>query len=202
MKTLLQLFTLLFFLFLFFPIVHAQTQQGSFRVGGNANYSNVKLGDDNQVRYLSLYPSLAYFPVTNLSVGLAINTTFSSGDNSTSTTKSTDYSIGPELRYYFPFGKWALFPEVAYSFGKSISKVKGTNIIGGDPILYDNETKSTYSSFRGGVGLTYFVNPNIGVEGILFYQNYTHPDVSPYSGPSKSKSINFSVGFQIYLNKK
>lgn len=198
MKTLLRLL----FIFLFIAVTQnlfAQIEQGSFRVGGGATYSNSKTGGDTRYKQLSLRPSVAYFPFKQFSVGLTNTTSFVSGEFANGTYSSTDYSFGPELRYYFPFGRWAIFPEIVYSFGKSVSENTGSDFMG-DPIIYKYE--SSYTAFRCGAGLTYFINPNVGIEGILFYQNAGQSALSPFGSSGDLEGINFSVGFQVYLNRK
>jgi outer membrane autotransporter protein len=198
MKTLLRLL----FVFLFIALTQnlfAQIGKGSFRIGGSAAYSNSKSDSDNRYKQLSLRPSVAYFPLKYFSVGLTNTTTFASGDFANASYSSTDYSFGPELRYYFPFGRWAVFPEIVYSFGKSNSENTGFDFMG-DPIVY--KTESSYTAFRGGAGLTFFINPNIGIEGILSYQNSGQSALSPFTNSNDLKSINLNVGLQVYLNRK
>lgn len=195
--------TLISFLFVIISLLtcrhsFSQIQQGSFRVGGGASFTNAVSNDNNSYAALSLSPALAYFPINNLSIGLAFPVSTTSWESGTNEYSTSRYSFGPELRYYFPFGKWALFPEVSYSFGKTISESSG--FTSGDPSLYKTETK--FSAFRAGAGITYFINSNIGAEVLLSYQNNEQEFVNPFAIVSHEKSIIFSIGFQIYLNRK
>jgi hypothetical protein len=177
---------------------YSQTEQGSFRVGGGASFTKAVLNDNNSYRALSLDPSVSYFVVKNFSVGVAIPLAASSVKTSTSKYSTSRYSFGPQARYYFPFGNWAFFPEVLYSFGKSHSQTSG--IGSGDPIIGKSETK--FSEFRLGAGLTYFINRNVGIEGTLHYVDEHFENSIPFTVFNYDKSISFSVGFQIYLSRK
>jgi hypothetical protein len=196
MKTL--LITLITIFIFAYTTSNAQLHQGSFRIGGGATYTYASFDDDNTYAAISFSPALAYFPIDNLSVGLAFPLSASSGNFGTGEYSSFRYSFGPEVRYYFPFGKWALFPEVIYSFGKNASENSGFST--GDPVLYKTETN--FSAFRAGAGITYFMNPHVGVEGILYYQNNQQEASNPFAVVSYEKSINFSIGFQIYLHRE
>ncbi|HEY0655642.1 MAG TPA: outer membrane beta-barrel protein [Chryseosolibacter sp.] len=176
----------------------AQIQQGSWRVGGGASYTHASFESDNSYSSVSLSPSVSYFPIDHLSIGLAFPFSASKGKTGTGEYSNSRYSVGPQVRYYFPFGKWAFFPEVIYSFGKTVSENSGFST--GDPVLYKTET--TFSAFRAGAGITYFLNDNVGVEGIIFYQNNEQEVINPFAVVSYEKSINLSLGFQIYLNRK
>jgi hypothetical protein len=176
----------------------SQIQQGSFRVGGGASFTQAAFNDDNSYAALSFSPAVAYFPINNLSIGLAFPMSSSSSKSTSSEYSMSTYSFGPEVRYYFPLGKWAIFPELSYSFGKSKSEISGFST--GDPVLYKEET--TFSTFQAGVGITWFINPNIGLEGILFYQDNQQEFDNPFQIVAYQKSINFSVGLQIYFNRK
>lgn len=196
MKTLLQI-SLVLLGVVSIHSAQAQVQQGSFRVGGSAGYSRIKFDDENRYSQFSMRPAVAYFPVAKLSVGLTTSLTIGDGDYYNSTYNSTDFSVGPEVRYYFPFGKWAVFPEIIYSFGKTVSEGTFTDFYP-DP---GYQTESTYNSFRGGIGLTYFVNPYVGLEGILYYQNSVQTIPPPFPFRTDGSSLNFSIGLQIYLNR-
>lgn len=180
------------------PLTKAQIQKGSFRVGGGAAYSQAVMNDDRSYASISFSPSVSYFPIDNLSVGLAFPLSSSGGTSGTAEYSNFQYSIGPQVRYYFPFSKWAFFPEVVYSFGKTVSENSGFST--GDPVLYRNESK--FSAFRIGAGITYFITSNVGIEGILFYQNNEQEATNPFAIVSYEKSVNVNLGFQIYLNRK
>jgi hypothetical protein len=176
----------------------SQIQQGSFRVGGGASLSQAVYDNNNSYLSFSMSPAVAYFPVNNFSIGLAFPLSTSTWESGTNEYSTSRYSFGPELRYYFPFGKWAAFPEVSYTFGKTTSESYG--VTSGDPVLYKSETK--FRSIQAGAGITCFLNTNIGVEAIVFYKNNEQEFVNPFATLAYEKSINFSIGFQIYLNRK
>lgn len=194
------------------PAVHAQTTKGTFLLGGSLsfqsgkskyNYSSSTFNSESKSTSFSIRPSISYFVIDQLAVGLVMPYSYtkikSDGVQSTGTT----YTIGPVVRYYFPLGdQWAVFPEVAYSYGWLWTKTP--NFV---PATGDYETlklNGHTSIFQGGVGLVYFLNPSIGVEGKIYYQNRTDSEerggrtgVVP-TGIDNS-SFNFSVGLQVYF---
>lgn len=173
----------------------SQTEKGNFLVGGSLSFTNSKNGDLT-FNSLSLNPTISYFFIENLAVGVITPYTYSNNSFGGITTNSNSYSIGPTVRYYFPLNEhWAIFPEVDYSAGWQKS--------------HDN-TASTSSTnihlFRGGAGATYFINKNVGIEGFLYYQDsrtdYTYYNSAMPSNnftSTKVTSINFRIGLQIYL---
>jgi hypothetical protein len=178
---------------------NAQIQKGSFRVGGTARYSHSKSDNDQTFDQLSFSPSIAYFPVKHFSVGVTLPLALSEGKGQTYTYSSTSYRLGPELRYYFPFANWAIFPEVAMTFGKTVTKndYRDGN---GDPVLSKYEVK--FRSFAPGFGVTCFLNRNVAIEGIMRYTNNSETATSPFSPAFDRKELSFNVGFQIYLHAK
>lgn len=176
---------------------NAQIQKRSFRVGGGASYSKTVMNDDMSYASISFSPSISYFPIDNLSVGAAFLLSLSDVKSGTIEYVNSQYSVGPQIRYYFPFGKWAIFPEVIYVFGKTSSENSG--YFTGDPLTYKSETK--FSAFRAGAGITYFISNTVGIEGIVFYRNNEQEATNPFAIVAYEKSINFNIGFQVYLNR-
>ncbi|MEJ0032131.1 MAG: hypothetical protein WDO15_17920 [Bacteroidota bacterium] len=116
--------------------------------------------------------------------------------------KSNDYGAGPLLRYYFPFGKFAIFPEAAAMFSKyrqTVVEIDRSN--GSAP--YDEVTHSKTKAYRAGVGLTWFVTPNVGLEAVLAYRKSTEttPQFTGQYGVNKTDTY-FNIGLQVYLPRK
>lgn len=195
--------TLIFLCSVFCPLflshaASAQIQKGSFRIGGTASYSNFTYENDYAFNQLTISPSVAYFVIDRLSLGMTVPISFSSGSSSSYNYSTSSYRIGPDVRYYFPFGDWAIFPELSYSFGKTVSDSDFQDGMG-DPLSSRSEVK--YRSFTPGFGITYFINRNVGIEGITRYTFNNESVVNPFS-MVEDKVLTFSIGFQIYLNRE
>lgn len=182
--------------------VWAQTSKGSWMIGGGAKIqrqSNQSLFIDNNgvltystVHYgiIELSPTVGYFVKDRLMLGLHVQESRSwalTGPKN----RWHDFSFGPLARYYFPVAKKiSVFPELAYLF----SVRKTTYDINGD-----KQTQQVKSSvIRGGIGVAWFVAPNIGIEGILAYQNTDARN----NKIGDKQDIYYSIGIQFYLPAK
>ncbi|HWA35893.1 MAG TPA: outer membrane beta-barrel protein [Cyclobacteriaceae bacterium] len=180
-------------------VTEAQTEKGNFLIGGGVSASRssqtISSSDITSTSF-GLTPSASYFVVDRFAAGLI--TSYSVGNATTETaggsvkTSNVSSGIGPTIRYYLPLGEkiW-LFPEVDYLWNWNHSKIEA---FGSTP----TDSKSNSQTFRIGPGLAYFIAKNVGVEGILYYQNVNNNNTSASTSTSTS-SINFRIGLQIYI---
>jgi hypothetical protein len=185
--------TLFFFLVLTTALsLNAQITKGNWLVGGDGNYSSVKfLSEINGIKTKStansirLNPNLGYFISDKFAGGLQLNFTFLEPGSST---KSTSYSFGPFIRYYFleQSKRINLFAQANYNlgFGKNASNV---------------ETDTNGYGLKAGTVL--FFNSSVGIELSLNYTNSNSK--SNFNGGSENTSKTFLIGlgFQIHLEK-
>ena len=184
----------------------AQTEKGSFMVGGAMSLSASKdehatAGSDNDYKSFSfsLSPDVAYFPVANLAIGLAMPVSYTSSSSPLDETKSRSYSVGSMLRYYIRFGKWAVFPELRFARGWRKTKGNFYDAGMGEVIEYTSKGKAT--RFSGGAGITYFITRDVGLEALLSYQSTSGNSGLLNLIDTHGNSVNFNVGFQIYLGR-
>jgi hypothetical protein len=185
----------------------SQTEKGTWLLGGSANVSRSKSGygssGDNDYYYFSygVSPQLMYLPADRLAIGLSLNFNHSKALKTDYDSKSSSFFVGPVVRYYLPVSeKWAVFPQVKYTFGTQITHSPIFDSGGG--IVVIQKTKYTYGNFNAGFGTTYFLNKNIGLEGILQYTKSNGKTDIEGVDDSFASTINFSVGFQIYFGRK
>ena len=141
----------------------------------------------------TISPTVGYFVINNLMAGFT--TSFSYGwSTNYPEPRSSTVSIGPLLRYYFPFRKFAVFPEVAGIGTWQYLRTKGQDS-NGIPMTYT--TKANRSSYRAGAGIAWFVTPNIGIEGVAAYRqvNFT-------SDRSWQSQLYLILAIQFYLPTK
>jgi hypothetical protein len=184
MKKIRQLTLALIVLF-FSTAAIAQTQKGNLMVGANITDFGFNFQKASTIFHFNLDPKLAYFIKDDLAVGAYVNfgleTTGGNGTN-------VNYGLGALARYYIQdknvrkleFSKRArFFLEGNAGFG-------GTNPASG---------ASTNGVQLGiGPGVSYFITPNVALDGILKY------DVIIGGGNSTtSHQLNVGVGFQIFL---
>ncbi|GHN03057.1 hypothetical protein WSM22_45460 [Cytophagales bacterium WSM2-2] len=193
-----------------FSAGYAQIEKGTFRLGGTMGFTSSTSSysystpafsqPDNKSSTFSFNPNVSYFFAKQLSIGLSLPYTVGKSTISGVDTKYNSYSVGPVIRYYFPFNKVAVFPEAQYTFGQQSTKGQMYSPTTG---TYSDQTiNSKLNMFRLGVGVTYFLNSSIGVEGLLYYQKSQNDYDNNSSLPNTNTSIvGFNFGFQIYFNK-
>jgi hypothetical protein len=139
-------------------------------------------------------PNVGIFLFRNFAMGLKLRADyFSSKVQGYDKTVNTIFNVGPFLRYYHPLSpKSLVFGEVQYGMGRTVT----------------NAGSATATKVRGNVlsfgpGFTYLINPNVGLEALLTYENFSSlTDIN--TGTTKSINyrgnyVRFSVGVQMYL---
>ncbi|AYB29480.1 outer membrane beta-barrel protein [Chryseolinea soli] len=185
----------------------AQTSKGTFLLGGSLGFSSghststydyLSTPSKQKQSTISLAPNVSYFVIDRLSIGIVTPLSYTQYKREDIDQKTTyrSYSIGPLIRYYFPLGShWAIFPEASYSYGWM--ETMGHYSINGD--VFRQTFRGNARNLQGGLGLTYFLNPNIGLEGKFRYQSmrdtYNHAGLDHVD----NNSFDFTIGVQVYL---
>ena len=160
-------------------VTQAQTQKGTWLLGGGAGYSSTSTGDVKEST-VALSPNLGYFLADNLSVGASaiISSVKPDGGDATTT-----LAIGPAVRYYFaPLGSHAkLFANGSFGVG---SVTEGS----ADPV---NVTAWSLSA-----GPAIFLNKSIALELAVGYSSAKVKDAV-----DATNTLGVSVGFQIHFGK-
>lgn len=178
---------------------YAQTDKGSFMVGGSLrwqrSHSDVNLPafgfEGTTTGSFNINPTVGYFVMNRLMLGLQPSYSHTWVFHQPMS-KITSFSIGPVVRYYIPFGKFAAFPEASYSYLKS--KQQGFDTVSGR-VVDVNKNGSTY---HVAAGVTYFVSPSIGIEGIIGYTDNKNMSYSV----KKLTDLYLNFGIQFYLAKR
>jgi len=193
----------------------AQTQKGNMLVGGNIgfNSSSAKIKTESgsikveskgpSITNIYINPNIGYFFIDNLAGGLKLNVGLSSSksraDGDKRSNATTEFNVGPFLRYYYNLNeKSAVFGEAFVGFGSTTTKEKditGTSL---------PDLKTSGVSYGPGVGFAYFINENIGVEALLNYTFSVDKDESTLLGVTTTTrtstgKFGLNVGFQLYL---
>lgn len=111
--------------------------------------------------------------------------------------------IGPFVRFYYPAQRNAVFLHSAFLY-QHVSETTKT-----DYKNYSNKVLANGGSVQLGIGYTYFIAPNVGIELLPVYQ-WTFskatvtgdilPVSSPVSGTSATKKFMVTLGLQFYLS--
>lgn len=183
---------------------YGQTQKGSWMIGGGMNIQRAQLQGFSggavitvPSTSISVSPSAGYFLVDNWVAGLSttISGSVSKSENDSDdwSSRSRNFNIGPFTRYYFPFGKFAAFPEIAARWGSGRQQYKYAANSG----FPDNIIETKTSTYTAGAGIAWFIANNVALEGILSYRR--DKGNTDYD---ERKYVAFNVGLQFYIPAK
>lgn len=179
----------------------AQTQKGNLMLGGSMGFTSSKnessLFSDQKDFSFNFSPNISYAVIDQLFVGLIIPVFHSRSSSNGQDYKNNQYSFGSRIRYYLPFGDFAAFAQTSYSIGKS--KFKGPNFNPLTGQLDDLIINGTLKTPSIGLGLAYFINNNIGLQGQLSYNKQSIEYDSELRSDYDMSYMNFKIGFQIHL---
>jgi hypothetical protein len=176
---------------LVFSFANAQTEKGNFLLGGDL--ANFKFGlVDNSGTTISLNPKAGYFVADRVAMGISMPINFDKNEfediEGNYLTKSTNFGFGYFWRYYFskgyPFNFFA-----GIDFGVLTFKYKSEyTLANSSPVISTQRGQDFYFIFDAGI--VYFLSKSVGIESVLSTSNLTNDGMT----------LNFRVGFQIYLN--
>jgi long-subunit fatty acid transport protein len=181
----------------------AQTNKGSFLIGGDASFTSSTTssnGNETKLTQISINPTVGYFIIDNLVVGASLPMSYAKSKFSLTQfdSKTTSLTLGPLVRYYIPVGKVAFFAEGIYAFGIIDTEWPIFDPIMGSIVVMNNNGKDKKLSL--GIGTTYFVNESVGIEVGLFYTHrkteYENSEIIP---DYDTEAFNIRVGLQFYL---
>ncbi len=155
-------------------MLHAQTEQGDWMVGGflriNTSENNTQVG---------LTPSAGAFVINNLALGGNLTLNFTkTGDE-----KTSSFGIGPFARYYFTTA------NVRPLFHTNLSFLTNKTTIGN---VSNRNTGINY--FLGG-GAAIFISEHVSIDILM---GYDHIKLKNFDG---SGGFALNAGFQVYLHK-
>ncbi len=186
----------------------AQTEEGNFTFSGSSTMSfatsslqgqfeGEDVGNETTVNLLTFTPSVAYFVIENLSLGLELGYSSQKQENADSEFKTNTLGIFAGGNYFIETGSENLRPFVGLSAG--LSSAKSTFSI--DNGFTNDEMTDKSSGFtyivRG--GLSYFINQNVSVDFLLRYLSANLKDGDNSDFVVKDRSIGVGLGFSIFL---
>jgi outer membrane protein len=156
---------------------------GTWMLGGST--ADLTLGlYDGSFSSLSIRSQIGYFVIPKLVVGLGVGLDRTSLESPLGKIRSSTFSVGPQLRYYFNSSKRVVwFGEADYAYNRVGSRIG------------DEDYGFNFSSFGVKAGLNLFISKNIAFEWS------TGPRFTRGSGDSEVKgtSWNTQVGFNYFL---
>ncbi len=164
---------------------NAQIQRGNWMVGSSILSSNFGLNTGGGYS-IALQPKAAYFIDDNVAVGGYVNLGFSKVTNGSPT--RFDYAVGGLGRYYLSPGEKGV--DNLLNHGRWF--FEGNLGVGGSSV--ENGISTSGLDFGVGPGYSYFITPNIGVEGLVKYQGQ-----AGFGSEGLNSNITFNVGFSIFI---
>lgn len=164
---------------------NAQIQQGNWMVGSSLVTSNFGLNSGAGYDF-GIQPKAAYFIKDNLAVGGYVNLGFLKSGKGEAT--QFNYAVGALGRYYLSPGEKGV--DNLLNHGRWF--FEGNVGVGGTSV--ENGISTTGLDFGAGPGYSYFITPNIGVEGLVKYNG-----VTGFGNEGLTSKLSFNVGFSIYL---
>ncbi|EJL72426.1 hypothetical protein [Chryseobacterium populi] len=164
---------------------NAQIQKGNWLVGSSLVTSNFGLNTGGGYN-IGIQPKGAYFIEDNVAIGGYVNLGISKVTNGSPT--RFDYAVGGLGRYYLSPGEKGV--DNLLNHGRWF--LEGNVGIGGSSV--ENGNSTTGLDFGAGPGYSYFITPNIGLEGIVKYNG-----VAGFGSEGLTSTISFNVGFSIYI---
>ena len=147
-------------------ILAAQTKptsaisKGSKLVGGSASLTRLDRDEGApSTTSIQVSPFLLFFTADRVAVGGSV----SIGHSSTEGASVTNWSIGPEARYFFaqPGATTLPFVGLSYRYGKTSFSSGGT------------DSDATNTVLDGSGGITWLLTPHVGLTGELFLTRTT-----------------------------
>lgn len=169
----------------FFSTANAQIQEGNWMVGSSIISSNFGLNTGAGYN-IALQPKAAYFVKDNVAVGAYVDLGISKSTKGSPT--AFDYGVGALGRYYLSPGEQGV--DNLLNHGRWF--FEGNVGVGGYSV--EDGPSTTGLDFGVGPGYSYFITPNIGVEGLVKYKGR-----AGFGNEGLNSNITFNVGLSIYL---
>jgi hypothetical protein len=168
-------------------VASAQIQRGNVLVGGDL--SNFELGLNESGSFImDISPKAAWFIRDNMAIGAYTRFRF---ETAKGTSSKITYGVGALARQYMSDNAIPAVRHTRVFFEANVG-IEGEN---------DNRTTPKTSTNGLGIGIgpgiSYFITPNIGLEGLFKYNGILGFGTDP-----TTSRLDLSIGFQVYLPSK
>ncbi|TVP46243.1 MAG: hypothetical protein EA341_13975 [Mongoliibacter sp.] len=207
---------LCFFLLISFSTL-AQTEKGRFLIGAGTNlglsessgmmnlsFSRQKtfiddgLSGQTNSNNIFIAPKAGYFIFDNLVAGLDLALGSGRGTSTIDAasqnldSKSSLFSVGPFVRYYFPSGKVLPFVEANSLFGNRNIEISG---------FTSSENRQNFTAIGGGLGLAFLLGKRSSIDLVL---NYTSNSINTESEDytDRENTLGIKIGFTMFLGRQ
>lgn len=161
----------------------AQIQKGNTMWGGSLSDLQVGLKSGEGFDF-NITPKAGYFVKDNIAIGGYVNLGFSKSGAGVAT--KNQYGLGAFARYYAKPGDVDNLLKHGRFFGEANAGFLG--------ISQKSQPTTNGFNFGFGPGYSYFITPNIGLEGLIKYNGLVGGGNTTYQ-----HYVTFNLGFQVYL---
>jgi len=165
----------------------AQIQRGNVMVGGTLSNFDLTLGEGGNFE-MDITPKAAWFIKDNTALGAYVNFAFQTAKGAGS---NIGYGVGALARQYMAGDAISAVRHTRFFMEANVG-IEGTN-----NNQASNKTSTNGLGIGFGPGLSYFITPNIGLEGLLMYKG-----ILGFGTTATTSRLVLGVGFQVYLPSK
>lgn len=160
-------------------------------------YQGDQVGNKEKTSGFGLNPTVGYFIMDNLAIGLTLSENHSKSKFEDDTdvehsTKTNEIICGPIGRYYYGTTSLRPFGQAFIGFGSY--KVETT--VGNVSTTPD---KRKIFGFGAGIGAAYFIKENISFDAILGYSYFVNTDTEETDYKWKDSALDLKVGISVFF---
>lgn len=193
-----------------FGLSNAQMTKGDWVISGNTGFgfNNVttkvkaegQSADGPKISTFSLTPSVGYFVIDRLAVGIDLGLTSATTKYEGTKSTTTSFSVMPTATYYFTNDS-KFVPYLGAGIGYASVKNKGeVNFMG---LSSSDETTTDGLAWKVKGGVTYMATQSLGINLGVSYDQFSNKET--YMGTDVKTKVNtfgVNVGFSYFIKAK
>ncbi|MCS3528786.1 outer membrane protein [Chryseobacterium sp. JUb7] len=193
-----------------FGLSNAQMTKGDWVVSGNTGlgFNNVsttiKVGDQSvdgpKVNTFSISPSVGYFVIDKLAVGIELGYVNATTKYQGAKSKTSNFSVMPTATYYFTNSS-KLVPFLGAGIGyASVKNSNDANFMGS---VVSSETTTDGLAWKVKGGVTYMATQSLGINLGVSYDQFSNKEtIMNTDVKTNVKTFGVNVGFSYFIKAK
>lgn len=193
-----------------FGLSNAQMTKGDWVISGDTGVgfnnvtTTVKVGDQSvdgpKVNTFSISPSVGYFVIDKLAVGIELGYINATTKYQGLKSKTSSFSVMPTATYYFTNSS-KLVPFLGAGIGYASVKSSGeTNFMG---MIASSETTTDGLAWKVKGGVTYMATQSLGINLGVSYDQFSNKEtIMNTDVKTNVKTFGVNVGFSYFIKAK
>lgn len=161
----------------------AQTDKGSWTIGGFVSYRTQRNPEVQKAFYVA--PEVGYFPIKNLVLGIKPGLDITNANPGTVDERRARFYLLQFFSQYYIGSSSTIKPFIGASYGLFNSKYYADSTQ-----FFDTDGRI----FEGAIGVIFFINKSIGIENAIGYRALNYE-----ANNDVSKNLSFNVGIKFFL---